>query len=188
MSLRHTMLAILDWVPLHGYALRELVKGYAWLHPMTNANIYPTLRQLEADGLVSHTEEVHDGRLRKVYAATPVGREELNRWLSDPTQEKGLYRDPLLLKVCLLRDNVIEEARVWLQAERDRGAVTLEESQAFVDSRRQSLPKFTRMVGELGLELAQVRLRWLDALLAEIDRDLSARSQEAAQGRSPGIG
>ena len=64
MSLRHTLLAILDWVPLHGYALRETAKTLSWLHPMTNANIYPTLRQLEADGFIKHRQEIVEGRLR----------------------------------------------------------------------------------------------------------------------------
>ena len=53
MSLRHTLLALLDWMPLHGYALRDYARGYAWLHPMTNANIYPTLRTLEEEGFVA---------------------------------------------------------------------------------------------------------------------------------------
>jgi len=167
------MLAILDWVPLHGYALRELVQGYAWLHPMTNANIYPTLRQLESDGHVTHTEEVHDGRLRKVYSATDEGREELRRWLADPNPEKGLYRDPMLLKVCLLRPGVLGDARDWLAAERDRGVETLRESEELISSRGEKMPKYTRMVAELGMELGQVRLRWIDTLLAELDRDIA---------------
>jgi DNA-binding PadR family transcriptional regulator len=168
------MLAILDWTPLHGYALRELVQGYAWLHPMTNANIYPTLRQLETAGHIFHTEEVHDGRLRKVYEATSQGREELRRWLTDPTLEKGLYRDPMLLKVCLLRRGVLRDARGWLQVERDRSADTLRESEEFFTPRAEKIPKYTRMVAGLGMEMAQVRLRWLDSLLAEINRDLES--------------
>jgi DNA-binding PadR family transcriptional regulator len=173
MSLRHTMLAILDWVPLHGYALRELVQGYAWLHPMTNANIYPTLRHLETDGHVTHTEEVHDGRLRKVYSATSEGRDELRRWLVDPTVEKGLYRDPMLLKVCLLRRSALPGARSWLHDERERTEESLRESEELISSRGEKIPKYTRMVAELGMEMGQVRLRWLDTLLAEVDRDLS---------------
>lgn len=168
------MLAILDWIPLHGYALRELVQGYAWLHPMTNANIYPTLRKLETDGHVTHTEEVHDGRLRKVYVATDDGREELRRWLADPTQEKGIYRDPMLLKVCLLRPGVLRDARVWLKVERDRSAAMLHESEEFLTPRAEEIPKYTRMVAGLGMEMGQVRLRWLDSLLAEMDRELES--------------
>ena len=54
-------------------ALRALAKGYSWIYPMTNANIYPTLRTLEEEGFVEHHSEVHDGRLRKIYAITDAG-------------------------------------------------------------------------------------------------------------------
>lgn len=173
MSLRHTLLAFLDWVPLHGYALREYVKGYAWLHPMTNANIYPTLRQLEEEGFVKHKEEVHEGRLRKVYSATPAGHEELRRWLADSTEQRGLYRDPVLLKICLLRSDVLADARTWIEQERDRAAEIVRQGQEAIDALTERTPKYTRLVAEHGLELAKLRLQWFGELLAEIDRDLA---------------
>ena len=172
MSLRHTLLALLDWMPLHGYALREYARGYAWLHPMTNANIYPTLRQLEEEGFVRHVEEVHDGRLRKVYSATGAGHEELRRWLGDGSEQRGIYRDPVLLKICLLRDGVLAEARTWIQREYDRAVETVRQGQETVDGFSERIPKYTQLVAQHGLALGKLRMEWLGELLAEIDRDL----------------
>lgn len=181
MSLRHTLLALLDWFPLHGYALREYAKGYAWLHPMTNANIYPTLRSLEGEGFVEHREEVHEGRLRKVYHATDDGREELRRWLTDPGDQRGLFRDPALLRICLLREGVLEDARPWIERERDRTAETVQQGQDAIDGLSGRIPKYTRMVAEHGVALARLRLEWLGELLAEIDRDVAAEAGSASQ-------
>lgn len=39
--------------------------------------LYPTLHRLEADGLLSSTQRVVDGRARRVYRATAAGRRAL---------------------------------------------------------------------------------------------------------------
>lgn len=173
MSLRHTLLGLLDWTPLHGYALREMARGFAWLHPMSNANIYPTLRELEDEGFVHHEEQVRDGRLRKVYAVTDAGRRELRRWLSDPTTPRGVYRDPVLLKVSLLRDGSYGPAAAWLESEIHDCDEVVESTRRFLADPGSPLPRYTRRVVEHGLELARVRGSWLrevrDALAEESD-------------------
>jgi len=169
MSLRHTLLGILDWIPSHGYALREMAKGYAWLYPMTNANIYPTLRQLEEEGFVDHREEVCDGRLRKIYSVTESGRGELRRWLADPTEQRGAYRDPALLKICMLREGATKPAQPWVERHLATARQSMEETEEFLKERGDSLPRFTRLVAEHGLELLQLRTRWLTRVLEEIE-------------------
>ncbi len=180
MSLRHTLLALLDWVPLHGYALREAAKGYAWLHPMTNANIYPALRQLEQEGFVRHREEIRDGRLRKVYSTTPLGKAELERWLGADDDLTGVYRDPRLLKICLLRDATRVGARKWIQQDVDDIEVAMSVADAFLAERSERIPKYSLMVARHGCELARLRQRFLREVLAEIDGDFAASSSATA--------
>jgi DNA-binding PadR family transcriptional regulator len=180
MSLRHTLLALLDWVPLHGYALREAAKGYAWLHPMTNANIYPALRQLEGDGFIQHSQLVVDGRLRKVYSTTPMGKAELERWLGDDDDLTGVYRDPRLLKICLLRDATLAGARKWIQKDVDDIEESMSVADAFLAERSERIPKYSLMVARHGCELARLRQRFLREVVAEIDRDLTVPSTATA--------
>jgi DNA-binding PadR family transcriptional regulator len=169
MSLRHTLLGILDWIPSHGYALREMAKGYSWLYPMTNANIYPTLRQLEEEGFVSHRDEIHEGRLRKIYDITTDGRSELRRWLADPTQQQGTWRDPALLKICMLREGSTGPARPWIESHLSVARGELEEAERYMKDDAQDLPRFTHLVAEHGVELLRVRVQWLARVLDEID-------------------
>lgn len=169
MSLRHTLLGILDWIPSHGYALREMAKGYSWLYPMTNANIYPTLRQLEGEGFVEHRDEVHEGRLRKIYNITSDGRSELRRWLADPTEQQGTWRDPALLKICMLREGATKPARPWIEKHLESARDELEEAERYMKDEAPQLPRFTRLVAEHGVELLRLRVQWLGRVLEEID-------------------
>jgi DNA-binding PadR family transcriptional regulator len=188
MSLRHTLLGILDWTTLHGYALRELAKGYSWIYPMTNANIYPTLRQLEGEGFVEHRSEVHEGRLRKVYQITEAGREELRRWLSDPTEQRGVYRDPELLKICLLREGGMAAPREWMRASRDRLETATRDTERFLEQSGAGLPKFTRLVAEHGLDILHLRLAWYDRVLGEIENELGGAAEPPALAATEAAG
>jgi DNA-binding PadR family transcriptional regulator len=178
MSLRHTLLGILDWTPAHGYALREMARGYSWIYPMSNANIYPTLRALEDEGLVAHAEEVRDGRLRKIYQITPDGRGELQRWLADGTTQRGTFRDPTLLKLCLLRDGAHAGARAWIERELSSCTQLVEQAERFLKEGGAVLPKYTRMVAEHGLDLARVRARWLAMALDEVQSDAGSDRED----------
>jgi DNA-binding PadR family transcriptional regulator len=171
MSLRHTLLGILDWIPAHGYALREMAKGYSWIYPMTNANIYPALRELEGEGFVQHTREIHDGRLRKVYTITDSGRSELRRWLADPAEQRGVFRDPILLKIGMLRPDGVEGTPVWLERELERCLEVAEDADRFLKERRDTLPKYTGLIAEFGQELVHMRARWLARILDEVRDD-----------------
>jgi len=165
MSLRHTILGVLQWIPMHGYALREMTRGYAWIHPMSNVNLYPTLRELETEGLVKHVEEVHDGRLRKVYSVTEAGRAELHRWLTDPNHPPGSYRDPVLLKLGLLRPETLPAAEPWIAAELGRNVGVLERADRFLKDQRRRIPKYSRIVAEHGRDLLELRVQLLRRVL-----------------------
>lgn len=178
MSVRHALLGVLDWVPLHGYALREIMRGYSWIHPMSNVNLYPALRELEEAGLVKHTEEVREGRLRKVYSVTEAGRAELHRWLGDGTSEPGTFRDPALLKVCLLRKGSYANAEPWIMAELRRNAEVLKEAEAWLEENQNRIPRYSRLVAEFGRDVQRLRVQWLGRVLEEAKSD--ARSERGA--------
>jgi DNA-binding PadR family transcriptional regulator len=178
MTLKHTILGVLDWVPLHGYALREMTRGYAWIQPMAHVNLYPTLRELEKDGFVEHVEEVHEGRLRKIYSVTEAGRAELHRWLADPEHGAGAYRDPALLKLCLLRRGALGGAEPWITSELARNAQVLEEAERWLAENAERIPKYSRRVAEFGREVQRLRVQWLRQVLEEVRSD--ARSERRA--------
>jgi PadR family transcriptional regulator, regulatory protein PadR len=74
------ILSILAEGDKHGYAImRELEERSQGYFNMTAALLYPTLHQMEQDGLVQAIwEDGSSSRKRKVYSITPAGRERLS--------------------------------------------------------------------------------------------------------------
>lgn len=75
-------------VPVHvlHHAAEQEIYG-AWMseelehhgYSISPGTLYPLLHRLQADGFLKSSEQVVDGRVRRVYTATPAGREELSR-------------------------------------------------------------------------------------------------------------
>ncbi|MER8062497.1 MULTISPECIES: PadR family transcriptional regulator [unclassified Streptomyces] len=75
-QMRLHLLDLLDQQPSHGYGLlTKLSERFAGAHRPCPDTVYPRLRQLEAEGLLSH--ETANGH--KVYRLTLAGRQELER-------------------------------------------------------------------------------------------------------------
>ncbi len=168
MSVPHTVLGLLDLRPRHGYALREALQGFAWMYPMAHASIYPTLRELEGRGWVRHVEQVHGGRLRKIYSVTDAGRRELARWLADADEPRGVVRDPVLLRIGLMRPGATREALAWIRREHQRAGDAADRADALLKERGTRLPTYSRMLAEHGRDLARQRAEWLGRVAAEM--------------------
>lgn len=174
MSIRHTLLGLLDWAPMHGYALRELAKSYQFAYPMPTNNIYPALKQLAQEGFVTaHDAEVIDGRARRTYEITPDGREELRRWLTEENSDTAVtVRDPNLLKIAMLRESALADSRKWLEAHRAQVLEETKKGETFLKEQGDTLPRYTRSVAEHGVEGGYSRVKFLDRVLAQIEDDL----------------
>ncbi|MGB9827596.1 MAG: PadR family transcriptional regulator [Thermosphaera sp.] len=70
------ILEILSTGDRHGYALAKEIFTTIGLKPNTSL-LYPLLRILEKEGLISSRKETHGSRLKKVYTITEKGLEYL---------------------------------------------------------------------------------------------------------------
>jgi len=85
--------------PATPYELKAAVSssiGYFWTFP--HAQLYTEPARLAAAGYLAETRE-STGRRRRTFSVTKLGREELKRWLLDPTPATFEIRDPGLLKL-----------------------------------------------------------------------------------------
>jgi DNA-binding PadR family transcriptional regulator len=99
-SVRQSLLAILDQGPCYGYQLRTEFgrrTGSTW--PLNVGQIYSTLDRLERDGLAAkgHTDE--QGHV--FYAITDAGSAEVASWLGTPVERSPGTRDELAIKLAL---------------------------------------------------------------------------------------
>lgn len=100
MSIRHSLLALLQDKPRYGYQLRtefENRTGTTW--PLNIGQVYTTLDRLERDGLVSN--DGSDGEGHVIYSITPAGEADVQDWFTDPVERTSPPRNELAIKLAL---------------------------------------------------------------------------------------
>jgi DNA-binding PadR family transcriptional regulator len=100
MSIRHSLLALLQDQPRYGYQLRaefEARTGATW--PLNIGQVYTTLDRLERDALVAR--EGDDGNGHVVYSITAAGRAEIREWFAAPVERNNPPRNELAIKLAL---------------------------------------------------------------------------------------
>lgn len=111
---RTALLGILSLGPKSGYDIKKFCdENFAFFWTENYAQIYPTLKQLEEEGLLCKETETRPGNPpRNVYYITDTGRAELNEWLLLPN-DPMVFRSELLLKMRFSQDvpisNLIEK-------------------------------------------------------------------------------
>lgn len=100
MSVRQSLLAILDQGACYGYQLRsefDRRTGSTW--PLNVGQIYNTLERLERDGLAEKGDVDDQGHV--YWQITDAGRTEVQLWLSSPVERSAGTRDELAIKLAV---------------------------------------------------------------------------------------
>ncbi|HYO99949.1 MAG TPA: PadR family transcriptional regulator [Pyrinomonadaceae bacterium] len=97
---RYAVLGMLSIAPMSGYDIKKRVgESISNFWTESYGQIYPILKSLVAEKLVTKTVEKGEGKPdRHVYALTDRGRKELQRWLAENVTPK-VDRNELLLKL-----------------------------------------------------------------------------------------
>ena len=125
---KYAILGALNHMPMSGYDFKKFSDNsitHFWNE--NYARIYPVLKEMEKEGLVSKETSQTEGRPSKnTYSITAKGRDELNLWLLEPAEERHL-REELLLKIFFAenvpRENLIDK----LKTEKEKNQKYLEE-------------------------------------------------------------
>lgn len=100
MSVKQSLLAILDQGPAYGYQLKaefDRRTGSTW--PLNVGQTYSTLDRLERDGFVIKGETDAEGH--QYYEITDAGHAEVTGWLTSPVERNQSTRDELAVKLAL---------------------------------------------------------------------------------------
>jgi DNA-binding PadR family transcriptional regulator len=165
------ILALLKLSPLTGYDIKrttDVSTRYFWR--ASYGQIYPELRALEQDGLVTAREEPRGGRRRRVYALTKKGEQALSEWLRSETDLFEL-RDEGLLRLFfgdLVSDGdllaLVRRRRAWYERSRD-------EFRALATEYQDRLEPPSDEVLRYGIDLMEWNVSWW----AELERRLSSQ-------------
>ncbi|MFD1721913.1 PadR family transcriptional regulator [Amnibacterium endophyticum] len=171
MSVRQSLLAILDQAPCYGYQLRgefESRTGGTW--PLNIGQVYTTLERLERDGLVDRDGADEQGRVR--YAVTPAGSAEVATWLGSPVV-RVQTRDELAMKLAVACTLPGLDVAALIQTQRTATMRALQElTRTKADQATPSTPADLAwsLVVESMLFAVEAEARWLDHAEATIAR------------------
>ncbi|GAA3768020.1 helix-turn-helix transcriptional regulator [Microbacterium kribbense] len=126
MSVRLSLLAILEQGPCYGYQLRhefDRRTGSTW--PLNVGQIYNTLERLERDGLVTRGETDEQGHV--FFEITDAGSAEVRAWLDSPVQRGQGTRDELAIKLALAATLPGVDVTAVIQSQRRASLAQLQE-------------------------------------------------------------
>lgn len=126
MSIKHSLLALLQESPRYGYQLRgefEERTGSTW--PLNIGQVYTTLDRLERDELVE--KDGDDGEGHVIYSITAAGRAEVMSWFAAPVAASNPPRNELAIKLALALTLDDVDVAAVVQAQRTASMMLLQD-------------------------------------------------------------
>jgi PadR family transcriptional regulator AphA len=157
-----------------GYDIKQLVDNstrHFWA--ASYGQIYPELRRLEEQGLITGRPEPSGGRARTTYELTSAGEEALRGWLGSPNELIDESRDEGMLK--LFFSDFAPELRLQnlraMRAANERKRAQLSELQG---AKGHVMPPGPALTLELGLGITTWLIDWCEAT----ERRLASENEE----------
>jgi len=167
MSTAHTLLALLEHSPAHGYTLkRQYDERFAQTRPLAFGQVYASLARFEKQGWAQVSDvELGEGPERKRYRITPQGVDVVDSWVFEP-QSPGVFSTSSLFARVLVALMSGRSAETVLERQRATSLVRMRE---LTERRR------TADAGEvlaIGYELAHLDadLRWIEESGQRLDK------------------
>lgn len=170
MSIRHSLLALLQDRPRYGYQLRtefEERTGSSW--PVNIGQVYTTLDRLARDGLIRN--EGGDGEGHVIYSITQTGLAEVRGWFASAVGRANPPRNELAIKLALGLTLPGVDVGAIIQAQRLVSVKALQEyTRARRDMAAQQRPADTArlLVLDSLVFQAEAEVRWLDLCEARL--------------------
>jgi DNA-binding PadR family transcriptional regulator len=167
MSVGYALLGLLEDRPRYGYDLkREYDERFAHARPLKFGQVYSTLARLLRDQLVDiEAVESGGGPDRKLYAITPAGVTDLERWLREPEPPEPHLQSVLFTKVVLSLLSGRSAAEV-LDTQRSAHLRRMRE----LTEMKRSGDLADALVSDYALFHLEADLRWIEMAGARLDR------------------
>jgi len=158
---------------MSGYQIKEVIGhsiGHFWSEGY--GQIYPTLKQLAIEGLVTSEVEPGNGKPdRRVHMLTDAGWAELQRWLTQPPDSQRPGRSELLLKLFFGRHSPAGTnlAHVRQQRELLAGVIAQYEAiEAHLIAESSPDQPYWLITLRHGLHVTRASLAWADETIARL--------------------
>jgi DNA-binding PadR family transcriptional regulator len=167
MSVGLAILGLLESRPRYGYELkREYDDRFSRSRPLKFGQVYATLARLLRDGRIDiQAVEAGAGPERKLYAITPTGVADLERWLAEPEPPEPHLQSVLFTKVVLSLLSGRSAAEV-LDTQRAAHLVSMRE----LTQRKASGDLADALVADYSLVHMEADLQWIELAGARLEK------------------
>ncbi|QWF78161.1 PadR family transcriptional regulator [Amycolatopsis sp. CA-230715] len=166
MSVSHTLLALLEPGPRHGYDLKRAYdEQFGQDRPLAYGQVYSTLSRLLRNGMVEVAGvESGDGPERKRYTITDSGVTDVETWLGTPESPEPYLQNTLYTKVVLALLSG-RSANAVLDAQRSEHLKVMRE----LTKRKINGDLADQLICDHALFHLEADLRWLELTAARLD-------------------
>lgn len=176
LAMEHSILALLDEEPMHGYEIHQKLNQLAGIDKIWNLKqslMYSKLERLESSGYIEQTPSTETSTLpaRIVFKLTPTGKQSLLDWISSPVQKARDMRMNFLGKLIIARRYGTDQALDLISKQR-------EVCQRWYDHLLKELPENNQenldelFVHSYRLYRDRATLHWLDYLEEQLKKAL----------------
>lgn len=186
MAIRYSILGLLHYKDMHGYQIKKHIEGnFGHMWTVNYGQIYPNLKSLLDDGLVTMKEESNGGKgpSRKRYSITDKGRQAFTDWLAESPERPMLLRDPFLMRFVFFGFGDPDRAVALLDEQIEHWEKQLQQREKNM-ARWRSHDVYVRMMAELGISQNRMFLEWLHQARQEILADAQSHEPEAVSAKS----
>jgi len=179
-DIKFPILGFLMDAALTGYDLkRRFQESVGFFYRVSDGSLYPALKKLARDKLVTMRTERHGKRARKVYSITPLGREHFLKMLAEPSPPVFVH-DESQVKIYFGHHNP-QSAMAHMQRMQSFNVVLAEHLSRLVgDMETRGEDPFRKVLLKFGHQLTAYTVQLIKKLQAEAARELAVLSRGRA--------
>ena len=172
---RYAILGLLHYSPMSGYDIKKMTdRSISYFWQENYGHIYPVLKKMEKEGLVTSRKEEHAGNPpRIVYTLTEKGDRVFTGWMKDRT-EPYIQKSELLLKLFFGRYSDKENIRKQLEEEMKHHENLVDEYETIRkhlnnDHNSPDHVPYWLLTLKNGLYFSKAQIEWCRDCLSELD-------------------
>jgi DNA-binding PadR family transcriptional regulator len=191
--MKHAILGFLIDQPMHGYALKRALSPALPAERRVNDGVlYPLLKRMEAEGLISGRVERRDGAPdRRVFHPTEAGRRAFDEWLESDVDEEDevaydfMFGHPFLVKSLFFQRLSPRQVSRKLAEQLASSEAKLADFQRIHTGMvERGVDAYRIAVLELGIAQQREKVRWLEEIGREVARSHGDADRKAANRKA----
>ncbi len=172
MSLKFTVLGLINNKPMHGYEIMNIFAvSFARFWSVSPGQLYPLLRKVVDEELVEKSVNVQDGKPNAhIYTITEKGRNTFKEWLAEASDQLPLVRFDLMLKLFFYQQKDPQHCLDELQQLQATAATFLADLKKKHLSLQKELDPYQLLIIEGGIDMAKCNIEWVKKIETELKK------------------